>query len=164
GDGQRALHPGGLVSRDGAVELVGARLEGGRDGGRPAGLDDLAVLVDAVALDRDAVGNAGAGGIGHLEGDGSGLGVEGRDIELEGPGWVGAELDGSGRGGRGGRGPAVAGRAGGRRRSRAARGSGGRAGGARAAAAGSEGEGRGGGEGEGDQWGCAPAGQHGISR
>src|SRR6476620_7682340 len=53
GDGQRALHAGRLVARDGAVELVGAGLQGDRDGGCAAGIGRLAVLVHPVALDGD---------------------------------------------------------------------------------------------------------------
>jgi two-component system, NarL family, sensor kinase len=64
-DRERAGHAGRLVAVEGAVELVLALLEARADGRGAAWAHDLAVLVDAIALDGDAVLKTGRGGVLH---------------------------------------------------------------------------------------------------
>src|SRR5207253_2415135 len=90
-DGELALHAGLAVTVDGAVERVRPRLEL-RHHGRGAALrDGVAVLVDALALDRDRMRDHG--GVAHLEGHGAGLGAQLARVELQRAG-IGRELDG----------------------------------------------------------------------
>src|SRR3954453_6894929 len=102
-----ALHAGLLVAVDRAVELVLAWLQ---RHGHPRGAavaDGRAVLVDAVALDRDRMRQGG--GVLHDDRHPAGLRAQIGLVELQRPARVGGEAQGlaaprGGRGGGGGRG------------------------------------------------------------
>src|SRR4051812_39207148 len=79
--GERALHAGGPVPVDRAVELVLAGLEGHGRRGAPA-RDHLRLLLDAVALDRDGVRDRG--GVRERDLDLAGLRGRGGLVELQG--------------------------------------------------------------------------------
>jgi len=91
GDGQGALHARLTVAGNGAEERVLTGLELDREGGRAALADDLAVLVDAVALDRDAVLNRGR--VVHRDGHRARFGAQRCGVELQRPTGVRRELD-----------------------------------------------------------------------
>src|SRR3954464_9992408 len=82
-DGELALHARGAVTIDRAIEVVGPGLE--RDGHRRgrAGRSGRSVLVDAVALDADRVGEAARGGVVHDDRDLARLGGQARLVELQ---------------------------------------------------------------------------------
>src|SRR5690242_2468996 len=79
-DDELALHAGGPVAVDRAVEGVGPLLEVAHaDGRRLALADRLALDVDAMALDRDRVHRARR--VGHRDRDLAVLGLERLDVE-----------------------------------------------------------------------------------